>query len=261
MGARWYDPSLNRWISPDIIVPDPADPQSLNRFSFVLGNPLRYRDPTGHVEQSPDEGGVDYDDPAVAAYYYELYVSNPELYKSILAQYPNHPSILAAEKWAKQTGSCTVATQHARQAHAATLAEGYDALDQLFPTTDEFDQTLYEFDDAFWQVSDSIDDASEQSRDTTAAAVTQHTGLKGLGKVSGTAPWFIIQYLTFPPRVVGYAFGLVGLYKVYEIKADLQVMFLLELINTDLVLMKADPNCGARLENFNPLPTLGLGPQ
>jgi RHS repeat-associated protein len=30
MGARWYDPYLNRWISPDSIVPQPGNPQTLN---------------------------------------------------------------------------------------------------------------------------------------------------------------------------------------------------------------------------------------
>jgi hypothetical protein len=48
MGDRWYDAQLGRWISADSIVPDPANPQSLNRFMYVLGNPLRYTDPTGH---------------------------------------------------------------------------------------------------------------------------------------------------------------------------------------------------------------------
>ena len=32
----------------DTIVPNPANPQSLNRFSYVLNNPVRYTDPTGH---------------------------------------------------------------------------------------------------------------------------------------------------------------------------------------------------------------------
>jgi murein DD-endopeptidase MepM/ murein hydrolase activator NlpD len=49
MGARWYEPYLNRWISSDTIVPDYANPQSLNRYSYVLGNPVRYTDPTGHA--------------------------------------------------------------------------------------------------------------------------------------------------------------------------------------------------------------------
>jgi RHS repeat-associated protein len=48
MGSRWYDSELGRWISPDTIVPDPANPQSLNRYSYTLNNPLRYTDPSGH---------------------------------------------------------------------------------------------------------------------------------------------------------------------------------------------------------------------
>jgi RHS repeat-associated protein len=40
MGARWYDPQLGRWISPDTAMPDTTNPQNLNHFSFVLGNPL-----------------------------------------------------------------------------------------------------------------------------------------------------------------------------------------------------------------------------
>jgi RHS repeat-associated protein len=48
MGARWYDSHTGRWVSADIIIPDPADPQSLNRFSYVLANPMRYDDPSGH---------------------------------------------------------------------------------------------------------------------------------------------------------------------------------------------------------------------
>jgi RHS repeat-associated protein len=47
MGARWYDPALGRWIQADSIVPDYDNPQALNRYSYVLGNPLRYTDPSG----------------------------------------------------------------------------------------------------------------------------------------------------------------------------------------------------------------------
>jgi RHS repeat-associated protein len=55
MGARWYEPALGRWIQPDTIVPNPANPQSLNRYSYVLNNPLRYTDPTGHAECVDEE--------------------------------------------------------------------------------------------------------------------------------------------------------------------------------------------------------------
>jgi RHS repeat-associated protein len=47
-GARYYDPSIGRFISADTIVPNPANPQSLNRYSYCLNNPLKYVDPTGH---------------------------------------------------------------------------------------------------------------------------------------------------------------------------------------------------------------------
>ena len=46
--ARQFDPTLGRFLQADTIVPDPANPQSLNRYSYTLGNPLRYTDPSGH---------------------------------------------------------------------------------------------------------------------------------------------------------------------------------------------------------------------
>ena len=46
--ARYYDATIGRFISPDTIVPNPANPQTLNRYSYCLNNPLKYIDPTGH---------------------------------------------------------------------------------------------------------------------------------------------------------------------------------------------------------------------
>ncbi len=46
--ARWYDPQLGRFTSPDTIVPKPDNPQSSNRYSYTYNNPLKYTDPTGH---------------------------------------------------------------------------------------------------------------------------------------------------------------------------------------------------------------------
>jgi hypothetical protein len=43
-------PYINRFVSADTIVPNPTNPQSLNRYSYVTNNPLRYTDPTGHME-------------------------------------------------------------------------------------------------------------------------------------------------------------------------------------------------------------------
>jgi RHS repeat-associated protein len=47
-GARRYDPWLGRFLSPDSIVPDPTNPQSLNRYAYSYNNPLKYIDPSGH---------------------------------------------------------------------------------------------------------------------------------------------------------------------------------------------------------------------
>jgi len=46
--ARYYNPSLGRFISPDTIIPDPSNPQAFNRYSYVLNNPIMYTDPSGH---------------------------------------------------------------------------------------------------------------------------------------------------------------------------------------------------------------------
>ncbi len=47
-GARYYSPSLARFISPDTVVPQPENPQAWNRYSYVVNNPLKYTDPSGH---------------------------------------------------------------------------------------------------------------------------------------------------------------------------------------------------------------------
>ena len=54
-GARWYDAALARFIQPDAIVPNPGNPQTLSRFSYVQNNPLRYVDPSGHRPEGYDQ--------------------------------------------------------------------------------------------------------------------------------------------------------------------------------------------------------------
>jgi RHS repeat-associated protein len=45
--ARWYDARLGRFISADTLVPNPANPQAFNRYSYVFNNPLRFTAPSG----------------------------------------------------------------------------------------------------------------------------------------------------------------------------------------------------------------------
>ena len=56
--ARFYDPYLSRFIQADTIIPDPKNPQSLNRYSYVLNNPLKYVDPSGHWWEDPGTGAL-----------------------------------------------------------------------------------------------------------------------------------------------------------------------------------------------------------
>ena len=48
MNARFYVGYIYRFASADTIVPDPTNPQSYNRYSYVNNNPIGYSDPTGH---------------------------------------------------------------------------------------------------------------------------------------------------------------------------------------------------------------------
>ena len=77
--SRWYDPVVGRFIQPDSIVPEPGNPQALNRYSYVVNNPLRYIDPTGHAY---DAGGD----------YTALFFEPPE-------QAPYSPYVSVAEGW------------------------------------------------------------------------------------------------------------------------------------------------------------------
>jgi len=38
--ARYYDPTIGRFISPDNVAPNYWNPQDLNRYSYVHNNPL-----------------------------------------------------------------------------------------------------------------------------------------------------------------------------------------------------------------------------
>jgi RHS repeat-associated protein len=49
--ARMYDPVIGRFLSPDTFVQEYTNPQSLNRYSYCINNPLIYIDPSGHFWQ------------------------------------------------------------------------------------------------------------------------------------------------------------------------------------------------------------------
>ncbi len=48
-------PYINRFLQPDSIIPNPANPQAFNRFSYVGNNPINFNDPTGHIGCKPGQ--------------------------------------------------------------------------------------------------------------------------------------------------------------------------------------------------------------
>ena len=47
--ARWYDPAMGRFLSPDSIRSHQSHPFDLNRFSYAYNSPYYYTDPTGNA--------------------------------------------------------------------------------------------------------------------------------------------------------------------------------------------------------------------
>jgi RHS repeat-associated protein len=61
--ARYYDPYLARFISPDTLIPQPGSPLAWDRYSYTYNNPIRYSDPTGNracstMEECEDLGST-----------------------------------------------------------------------------------------------------------------------------------------------------------------------------------------------------------
>jgi hypothetical protein len=52
-GPRFYDPYLNRFLSPDTVIPDPYSPSDWDRYAYVRNNSIKYNDPTGHWPEPP----------------------------------------------------------------------------------------------------------------------------------------------------------------------------------------------------------------
>jgi len=58
---RHYRSNLGRWMTPDPVAGDISNPQSLNRYAYVINNPTNLIDPLGLYKYRPDDAGtVDY---------------------------------------------------------------------------------------------------------------------------------------------------------------------------------------------------------
>jgi RHS repeat-associated protein len=59
-GARFYDPSIGRFITEDSQTGSLDSPLSLNRYSYTLDNPMTFNDPSGNIIAIPGGGVVSY---------------------------------------------------------------------------------------------------------------------------------------------------------------------------------------------------------
>ena len=57
--ARHYDPELARFVTADVVVDGEDTTAGWNRYMYVHGNPIKYKDPTGHelvrIKLTPDQ--------------------------------------------------------------------------------------------------------------------------------------------------------------------------------------------------------------
>jgi RHS repeat-associated protein len=54
-GARYFDPQLGRFISPDSIIPQQQGSQAWDRYAYTNNNPVKFTDPSGHGAYCGDD--------------------------------------------------------------------------------------------------------------------------------------------------------------------------------------------------------------
>jgi len=57
--SRYYHAIFGRFIAPDTVVPDPFNPQDLNRYNYARNSPPNYTDPTGFTSCPGMPGGAE----------------------------------------------------------------------------------------------------------------------------------------------------------------------------------------------------------
>ncbi|MFX3673181.1 MAG: RHS repeat-associated core domain-containing protein, partial [Paenisporosarcina sp.] len=56
LNARWYNPTAGKFMNEDTYSGELSQPQTQNRYSYALNNPVNMWDPSGHVAEPIDFG-------------------------------------------------------------------------------------------------------------------------------------------------------------------------------------------------------------
>ena len=56
-GGRWYDTYLGRFLQADTIIPDSQGVIGYDRYAYANNNPVRFKDPSGHMVTECENGG------------------------------------------------------------------------------------------------------------------------------------------------------------------------------------------------------------
>ncbi|MCA9977429.1 MAG: hypothetical protein KC413_16835, partial [Anaerolineales bacterium] len=87
MNARFYVPGIGRFASADTVVPNFANPQSFNRYSYAINNPLYFVDPSGHFTEKAITDYLEKIYKDDAQYIFEQWKNNTEWWEMLrLAQ-------------------------------------------------------------------------------------------------------------------------------------------------------------------------------
>lgn len=123
-GARYYNSHIRRFTQPDSNLPDPYDPQQLNRYTYVRNNPLKYVDPSGNVIQIPAALGL-----------YAIAVANsPDLaidmnyFSQSSAEFMQHPNAVTGLGALANLASIAIPGESFGPAAKAALKSGGDEL-------------------------------------------------------------------------------------------------------------------------------------
>jgi len=98
--ARYYDPNIGRFLSPDVMPPNLGKPFSLNPYLYARNNPLRFIDPLGLDWFEPIKNVGIWDTPEECLEYWRMIKSRPDN--------PNHgmadQMIESTEKYIRDQG-------------------------------------------------------------------------------------------------------------------------------------------------------------